>query len=128
MAGTAFTINSTTTGRGSVAGAAGVEEGGKKPWTVIGYSTDIITDIQVLRAAPSTGKQYLESISISCEALATGETISVMDDADLQIGPIPTLGEWFENFGEDGLAFQGAIGLTSSATRPIMVIAKGYDT
>lgn len=128
----AFTINSITTGHGSISGAtssaiaAGAEVGGKSPWTAIGYSADVST-AQNLRDSPSTGKQYLESIDISCEALATGETISILDDSDLQIGPIPTLGEWSYTFSSP-LEFSGAIKILTSAARPVMVIAEGYDT
>lgn len=119
MAGSAFTINS------SIAGIS-AKKGGKTPWQTSAYSTDIITDVQTLRAKPSGKYQYLTSIDISCEALATGETISIIDGADLVIGPLPTLGEWSYVF-DNPMKFELAIGLTSSATRPIHVLAEGFD-
>ena len=119
MAGTAFTINSSLIGKST-------EEGGKTPWQITAYSADIITDVQALRAKPTGKYQYLESIDISCEALATGETISIYDGADLVIGPLPTLGEWSITF-RHPMKFELAIGLTSSATRPTHVIAEGFD-
>lgn len=119
MAGTAFTVNSSIIGKSA-------KEGGKTPWQVCAYSTDIITDVQTLRAKPSGKYQYLKSIDIACEALATGETISIFDGADLVIGPLPTLGEWSYTFDEP-MKFELAIGLNSTATHPIHVIAEGFD-
>lgn len=119
MAGVAFTINSSIIGKSA-------KFGGKVPWQISAYSTDIITDVQTLRAKPSGKYQYLKSIGISCEALATGETISIFDGADLVIGPIPTLGEWNYVF-DAPMKFELAIGLSSTATHPICVIAEGFD-
>ena len=114
----AFTINSTTIGKKA-------KEGGKKPWLVAGYNADVTTSTE-LRATPSTGKQVLESIHIDVEALATSETISIFDDADLQIGPLPAELGWSTTF-RYGLEFQGAIKIKTSAARPIHVIIEGYD-
>lgn len=119
MAGTEFTVNSSIVGKSA-------KEGGKTPWQVSAYSADIITDKQALRAKPSGKCQYLTRIDISCEALATGETISIWDITDLVIGPLPTLGEWCYTFLYP-MKFEGLIALSSSHTRPIHVVAEGFD-
>ncbi len=119
MAGTAFTENSSIAGKTA-------KSGGKTPWLISMYSADIITDVQTLRDKPTGKFQYLTSIQFSCEALATSETVSIIDGADLVIGPIPTLGEWSYVFANP-MKFELAIGMTSSATRPIHVIAEGFD-
>ena len=116
----AITVNSTTIGKAAV-------EGGKKPWLVSVYSADANAQAEQVRAAPSSGIQVLESIQIECEALAPGETISIFNGSDLQLGPIPTLGETSFVF-QYGLAFSGAIKIQTSAARPIHVVAEGFDT
>jgi len=120
MAGSAFTVNSSIIGKSA-------KESGKSPWQVSAYSADIITDVQTLRAKPSGKYQYLESIDLTCEALATGETVSIYDGADLVIGPLPFSAEWSYSFNYP-MKFEGAIGLSCTATHPIHVLAEGFDS
>lgn len=120
MADANFTENSSIIGKSA-------KEGGKTPWQVTAYSSGIGASIRELRAKPSGKYQYLESIDISSEALATGETISIYDGSDLVIGPLPTLGEWSYVF-EVPMKFELAIGLMSSASHPTHVIAEGFDS
>jgi len=114
----AFTMNTIVLARTA-------EVGGKTPWTVDGYCADVAT-AQVLRTAPTTGNQVLESIEIDCEALATSETLSIYDGSTLRIGPIPAELGWSWTF-RDGLKFAGDIKIKTSATRPIHVLAEGDD-
>jgi len=119
MAGSAFTVNSSIIGKSA-------KEGGKVPWQVSAYSADIITDVQELRAKPSGKYQYLKSIDICCEALATSKTISIFDGADLVIGPLPMSAEWSYVFDEP-MKFELAIGLSCTGTHPVHVLAEGFD-
>lgn len=116
---TAFTINSTTIGHKA-------EVGGKTPWLVIGYSEDVYGTAQTLRAAPPTGKQYLERIDVvAIPELGTRE-ILIYDDDDAYVAKVRTIGEWGHRF-EDPLEFSGAIKIAAMTTDPVHVIAEGFD-
>ncbi len=115
----AFTINSTTPSKTA-------KTAGKTPWFIDAYSADI-SAAQVFRAAAASGFQYLERIVIECEALASSQTISILNDSDLQIGPTTSLLDLEYDFRDNPLKFSGAIKMSQSNAHPIHVMGWGFD-
>ena len=102
------------------------KEGGKTPWIADGYCADVST-AQELKAAPSSGNLYLEALSIDCETLATTETLTVYDAANIIFGPMQVggFGGWEVSLLRP-IKLAGALNIKTSAAAPIHCLAEGF--
>ncbi len=115
----AFTINVTTIGPTA-------KRGGKTPWVVDAVLST--SGIQVLRAAPSSGAQYIENIVTAGAEMITSDAFTIYNSSVIAIGPIhANRGDWKKNYNYP-LKMSNAIAVNITTAKNFHIVIEGYDT